>query len=291
MVTAVLDPLAPTPHGAWSGHGVRVTRRQGLHRRHRGQHTVCTPRFCAQRHGRLLTVEHNLSPDELCDELAVILADELVDTGAVRGQSEFELVFTGIVRSTVHGGLPAWLRFYRNSLDKLEHGTTPFAAIHTWAAGQVRGSRMIDLGSCFGFFPLRMARRGIDVVATDLNDPAMQLLKLISTHLRRPLTTRTCDAAAVPLPDGSADTVTALHLIEHLPTDAIAAVLDEALRLARRRVVVAVPFEDTPRECYGHIQRFDLTTLRQMADEMAQRHRGISARAYAFHGGWLILDR
>lgn len=291
MATAVLNPLAPAPHGTWSGHGVRVTRRQGLHRRHSGHHTVCTPRFCAQRQGGHLTVEHNLTPDELCDELAVMLAEQLVDTGAVRGQSEFELVFTGIVRSTVHGGLPAWLRFYRNSLDKLEHGTTPFAAIHTWAAGQVQGRRMIDLGSCFGFFPLRMARRGIEVLATDLSDPAMHLLKQISSHLRRPLTTLACDAAAVPLPDRSADTVTALHLIEHLPTDSITAVLDEAVRLARRRVVVAVPFEDSPRECYGHIQRFDLTTLRRMADDVAERHREISARAYEFHGGWLILDR
>ncbi|PRC56796.1 SAM-dependent methyltransferase, partial [Mycobacterium sp. ITM-2017-0098] len=45
-----------------------------------------------------------------------MLAEQLVDTGALRGQSEFEMVFTGIVRSTVDGGLPAWLRFYRNSL-------------------------------------------------------------------------------------------------------------------------------------------------------------------------------
>ncbi|PRC54590.1 SAM-dependent methyltransferase, partial [Mycobacterium sp. ITM-2017-0098] len=45
-----------------------------------------------------------------------MLAGQLVDTGALRGQSEFEMVFTGIVRSTVDGGLPAWLRFYRNSL-------------------------------------------------------------------------------------------------------------------------------------------------------------------------------
>ena len=43
------------------------------------------------------------------------------------------------------GGLPAWLRFYRNSLDKLEHGTTPFAAIHTWAAGQVQGRRRAEI--------------------------------------------------------------------------------------------------------------------------------------------------
>ncbi|MBX7431188.1 class I SAM-dependent methyltransferase [Mycobacterium sp. Y57] len=291
MEAAVLNPLAPTPRGMWSGHGIRVRRRRGPHRPHVGGETVCTPHFCVQRHGRLLTVEHNLLPDELCDELAVMLAEELVDIGALHGQSEFELVFTGIVRSTVDGGLSAWLRFYRNSVDRLEAGTTAFAPIHAWAAGEVRGHRLIDLGSCFGFFPLRMARRGIEVFATDLSAPTMHLLRQISTAMRRPLTTLACDAAEVPLPDRCADTVTALHLIEHLPTDAVDAVLDEAIRLARRRVVVGVPFEDEPRDCYGHIQRFDLTTLQRTAERLTRRHPAISARAYEFHGGWLILDR
>ena len=291
MATTVLSALEPTPRGLWSGGGVRVRRRRGPHRPHAAAGTVCTTRFCAQRHGELLTVEHNLTPDELCDEIAVMIAEQLVDTGSVRGQSEFESVFIGIVRSTVDGGLPAWLRFYRNSLHTLESGDTAFAPIHMWAAGQVQGHRVLDLGSCFGFFPLRLARQGRDVVATDLSDSAMRLLTKVSGHLCRPLTTMTCDAGAVPLPDGSADTVTALHLIEHLRSDVIDTVLDEAVRLARRRVIVAVPFEDEPRVCYGHIQRFDPRRLQTMAARLERRHPGIAARSYEFHGGWLILDR
>ncbi|WP_165804683.1 mycofactocin oligosaccharide methyltransferase MftM [Mycolicibacterium austroafricanum] len=291
MDSAVLNPLAPSPHGVWSSHGVRVLRRRGPHRPHSAPGTVCTPRFCSARRGGLLTVEHDLTPDELCDELAVLLADQLVDSGALQGQSEFELVFTGVVRSTVDGGLPAWLRFYRNSLNKLENGSTAFAPIHSHAADLVRGGRLIDLGSCFGFFPLRLARYGIDVLATDLNDNAMRLLEQVSSRLCRPLTTMACDAADVPLPDGSADTVTALHLVEHLPDPLVDKIIDEAVRLARRRVIVAVPFEDQPRECYGHIQRFDVRRLQHMAGEVARRHPRLSAAVHEFHGGWLILDR
>lgn len=291
MDSAVLNPLASSPRGVWSGHGVRVRRRRGPHGRHSDPRTVCTPRFCAARRDGFLTVEHDLTPAELCDELAVLLADELVDTGALQGQSEFELVFTGVVRSTVDGGLSAWLRFYRNSLDKLENGSTAFAPIHSHAADLVRGRRLVDLGSCFGFFPLRLARHGLDVLATDLNANAMELLTLVSSRLHRPVTTTTCDAAAVPRPDGSADTVTALHLVEHLPDPAVDSILDEAVRLARRRVIVAVPFEGRPRECYGHIQRFDLQRLQHMADEVVRRHPGLSAAVHEFHGGWLILDR
>ncbi len=290
MEAALLNPLAPTPSGIWCGPNVRVSRRRGPHRPHTGE-AVCTPRFCVQRHGRLLSVEHNLTPEELCDELAVVLAEQLVDRAALQGQSEFELVFTGIVRSTVDGGLPAWLRFYRNSMTKLEEGGTAFAPIHAWAATLMRGHRLVDLGSCFGFFPLRMSRRGIDVTATDLSQPTMTLLRRVSAELRRPLRTIGCNATAVPLPDRCADTVTALHLIEHLSPAVADDVIEEALRLARHRVVVAVPFEDEPRECYGHMKRFDRLVLERMAQRLGERHGDIHARVSELHGGWLILDR
>lgn len=290
MHAATLDPLAPTPRGLWCTHGVRVRRRRGPHRRH-GPDTVCTKHFCATRNGQLLTVEHDVTPDDLCDELAVLLAEELVDSGVLRGHQEFEKVFTGVVRSTVDGGLQSWLRFYRNSLIKLEQGSTAFAPVHAWATDQICGGQLVDLGSCFGFFPLRLARKGIQVTATDVSGSTMQLLARMSAQLRRPLTTLTCDAARVPLPSGAADTVTALHLLEHLPAEAMERVLDEALRLARRRVVVAVPFEDELRQCYGHVQQFDLPSLHRTADSLCRRHPGVRARVYELHGGWLILDR
>jgi hypothetical protein len=252
---------------------------------------LCTKRFYVQRRGGFLTVDHDLTPEELCDELAVLLVDELVETGAIRGRTEFELVFTGVVRSTVDGGMAAWLRFYRNSLRKLESGATAFAPIHHRAEKLVRGDRLVDLGSCFGFFPLRMAQHGRCVLATDLSAPTINLLDQVSDRLRRPVQTMICNAASVPLPDGAADTVTALHLVEHLPPELADAVLREALRLAQRRVVVAVPFEDEPRACYGHVQRFDLPALHGMAAQLCSEHEGLRATVTEHHGGWLVLDR
>lgn len=279
---AEVDPLAPAPRGTWSSHGVRVRRRRGPHRDHPG--AVCTPRFCAHRRGDALTVEHDFTPDELSDEIAVLVAAEL--GGVLRGQPDFERVFTGIVRSTVDGGLPAWLRFYRNSLAALESGRAAFAAVHERAAELTTGTRLLDLGSCFGFFPLRMSHTGYHVTATDLSAPTMDLLSLVSGRLGRPVATVACDAARVPLPDGVADTVTALHLLEHLPTEAGAAVLAEAVRVARRRVIIAVPFEDEPQACYGHVRRFDVGELTRLG-ELAG---GIRATVSEYHGGWLVLD-
>jgi hypothetical protein len=291
MQAAQLDPLAPSARGRWSGPGVHVARRNGPHRRHRDADTACTTRFCVHRRQGRLRVEHDLTPGELSDDLTLLLTEQLIDPGLLRGQAEFESVFTGIVRSTVDGGVPSWLRFYRNSLAMLERGESAFAPVHAEAVAQVRGHRVIDLGSCFGFFPLRLSSLRFDVLATDLSDSVMRLLAQVSARLHRPLSTLTCDATAVPLPAGSADTVTALHLIEHLPDAAMHAVLDEAVRLARRRVVVAVPFEDRPQECYGHVQRFDAHRIQTLAGELTARHPGITAGTFTFHGGWLILDR
>ena len=286
----MVDPFAPAEAGSFSASGVRVRRRVGYHRAHRHRQSVCTPRFCTRRHGGVLDVVHDLRPEELSDELAVLLAEELDDIGVLDGQPEFELVFTGIVRSTVDGIMPAWLRFYRNSLDRLEDGVAAFP-VHEHAASLLVGSRLVDLGSCFGFLPLRLAARGMDVVATDLSAPTMKLLARVSRTLRRPVQTICCDAASVPLPERDADTVTAVHLLEHLTPAMAGDVVDEALRLARRRVVVAVPFEDEPRACYGHIQRFDTAALRGLAAQVQRRHPGVRAGVHHYHGGWLILDR
>lgn len=281
-----VDPLAPAPRGAWSAPGVQVRRRRGPHRPDPG--ALCTARFCAQRHGDSLTVEHDFTPDELSDELAVLLTDQL--GGILRGQADFELVFTGIVRSTVDGGMPAWERFYRNSLAALETGAATFAPIHHRAAELVTGPRVVDLGSCFGFFPLRLSRHGLDVTASDLSGPTMDLLARVSVRLRRPVRTLACDAARVPLPDNAADTVTALHLLEHLPGEAGDAVLNEALRLARRRVVVAVPFEEEPQACYGHVRRFDTAELVRLGERARAVHPGVHVTVSEHHGGWLVLD-
>ena len=289
---ARIDPFAPTRSGTWHGNGVTVRRATGTcGRGHVDDGAVCTKHFCARRWDGLLTVEHHLTPDELNDELATIIAIELADTGMLCGQADFEEVFTGVVRSSVDGPVDSWLRFYGNSLTRLESGAAGFSPVHHYAADLVQGLEVIDVGSCFGFFPLRLTVRGIDVLATDLSVPTIDLLSRMSRLLDRPVRTLACDAARVPLASGITDTVTALHLIEHLPPEVSDAVVDEALRLARRRVVIAVPFETEPAACYGHCRRFVAADLQRMARRLQRDHRGLRATVAEHHGGWLILDR
>ena len=89
----------------------------------------------------------------------------------------------------------------------------------------------------------------------------------------------------MPLADRSADTVLAVHLLEHLPPALAPQVVGEMLRVARQRVVVAVPFEDAPNPTWGHVRTFDLDALDALG--------AATGRPYTVdehHGGWLVID-
>ncbi len=82
------------------------------------------------------------------------------------------------------------------------------------------------------------------------------------------------------------DTVSLIHLLEHLDAHGVEAALSEALRVARRRVVVAVPFEEEPSPPhFGHRLRLTEKELHSLANSVA--HSG--AEVFVDHGGWLVL--
>jgi SAM-dependent methyltransferase len=152
------------------------------------------------------------------------------------------------------------------------------------------GTRVLaDLGSCFGFLPLRVAAGGgIQVIASDLSAGTCRLLERMTIRLRLPVRVLSCDAASVPLQARSADTVTLLHLLEHVPAVQGDRIVREALRLARRRVVIAVPLESVPDPAFGHLRTLDLDELTRCADRLAPEW---TAHVFEHHGGWLVLDR
>jgi len=156
--------------------------------------------------------------------------------------------------------------------------------VHDRAADLARGS-VVELGCCFGFLSLRMARDGHRVTAVDLSLGTVALLASIAPALGTPLHALVGDAAAVPLADRSADTVFAVHLLEHLPPALAPRVVGEMLRVARRRVVVAVPFEDAPNPTWGHLRTFDLADLAALGAATGRPHT-----VDEHHGGWLVID-
>jgi ubiquinone/menaquinone biosynthesis C-methylase UbiE len=125
--------------------------------------------------------------------------------------------------------------------------------------GALRGfgvSRLVDLGSGRGAFvwPLLDGLPQVALTATDVLPHRAQLFE----HVRRGGIERVCgvraDITALPFADASADCVTALEVLEHLPGEAPAAAAREAMRVARVAVIASVPSheDDNPE----HVQLF-----------------------------------
>ena len=89
----------------------------------------------------------------------------------------------------------------------------------------------------------------------------------------------------MPLASRSADTVLAVHLMEHLPEESGDAVLAEMLRLARRRVVVAVPYEPVPNPTWGDVRRFDNAAMQALG-----KGTGRPFQVIDHQGGWLVVE-
>ena len=241
------------------------------------------PRLTIDAEGR---VRHDIRVDQLSNDLADWIADDLVAPGLL-DPAGFEDAFVGVVRDVD----PGWTTFYRNTLDALRDGGEPggtnagMAPVHHRAAALALGPHVVELGCCFGFLSLRLATEGHRTTAVDLVAGTARLLASVAPALGRPVTALAGDARRIPLAAGSADTVFAVHLLEHLPRGLDAEVLAEMLRVARRRAVVTVPFEDEPAPAWGHVRTFDLDDLHALGAAT-----GLPYTVDEHHGGWLVID-
>lgn len=241
-------------------------------------------------------LHHRIGAGEISNDLAGWIADDLVAPGLIP-PGAFERMFVDVVLSVDADQDAAWTAFYRNTLDALARGGDPggtnagMAPVHARAVELAAGPDVVELGCCFGFLALQLVAAVRRVTAIDLLPGASRLLASMAARLqpmqtRRPqLVAIAGDATAAPLATASADTVFAVHLLEHLPPDAGDLVLAEMLRIARQRVVVAVPFEDEPNPTWGHVRTFDLRTLDALGTATGRPYT-----VEEHHGGWLVID-
>ncbi|WP_280481055.1 mycofactocin oligosaccharide methyltransferase MftM [Nocardia cyriacigeorgica] len=288
-----IDPFAPMPAHGYDDGLVRVAAlRPG-----RPAAGARTAHFRVRTERGVLVVAHRLPPEAIDNDIGGLIADELIRPGLVADAGLFERIFVGIVRSsslTAHG---AWDMFYANSIRRVHEC---WRGVAWWGGGQLADmapvyrraidltapGRVLDLGSCFGLLPLLLAGTGRhQVVASDIAPGSMRLLATIARRRGTPVGALVRDAATTRVPDNSFDTVTVLHLLEHLDRAHGRAVVAEAIRVARRRVVIAVPFEETPDPVYGHIRSFDLPELAVLGVET-----GLPYHVAEYHGGWLVID-
>ena len=237
-------------------------------------------------HADTIELAHSFCTADICDDTLVRALCELVTDGVLVGQHEFEEAAVGIIESTAAELDESWNAFYRNTLRTLDDGTAAFAPVHRRALSLIDGSSMLDVGSCFGFLALRCAREGRTVSACDISAGATALLRSAAIRCGVNVDAVVGDATRLPFAENSFDSVTLIHLLEHLDKKQILIAIGEALRVARRRVVIAVPFEDVPSAHFGHTMALTVDDL--VAWSRCVDHNG--ATTAIDHGGWLVLQ-
>jgi len=256
--------------------------------------TIETPHFLI-RNGR---VRPRFGGGRISNELADHIAAELGPLGLVPDAAAFERLFVEVVLAAHPDPLQAWTAFYGNTLRRLRRadgaGTdsvATFARIYRHVLSLIRGRTVLDVGSCFGFLPLLIAERDprLAVIGTDLVPAAATLAGRMAREQGSRARFGAADLLALPVADEAVDTVLAVHVLEHLPAGTAAPALAQLRRVARLRVVVAVPLEDAPDPAFGHLQAFDLHKLAGIAAGVdASRW---SRAVYSADGGWLVLGR
>lgn len=228
-------------------------------------------------------------------------------------QMVFEQCVGAIVRSVDGNEQRAWHRFYANSLAALEQAMAepasvpdfiwPFGAIYRRVCELVQGESLLDAGTCFGFLPLLLARQGYGdgepgrgllntplarLVGCDMDNA---LIGFANAYAARQGYEQTWFVQADILADdfrrlGSFDTVTAIHVIEHLEPAQTVTALTNLWRVAARRLVIAVPLEEQPDPRFGHRQVFNEERLLTLGRQLEGR-----CRYFELHGGWLVVER
>jgi len=236
-----------------------------------------------------LWVRHGWRAGELDDEIAEPLAAALGPL--TRDHETFGRAFTGIVLTSHPDAGAAWEGFYRASLARLDRpaGQRGYSEVYRHALELLpfpSAASVADLGCGFGFLALHLAARGAAVTACDAVPGVTGLLGWMAGRLGLPLDVVTGDARSSRLASVAADAVTLLHVLEHADEAAAATLVGEAVRIARRRVVIAVPYEATPAPLFGHVRTVDRRQLDKLGAGSGWDHQ-----VHEHHGGWLVLDR
>jgi hypothetical protein len=264
-------------------------------------HAYESPHFTVFSLDDAIVVLHRLESAAIDNDLAELVAGELVRPGHVPVPRAFERCFAGVVLSSASGPREAWRAFYDNTLSKLQQvasGSYPgrdsgpvavFGRIYQHARALAAGSSLLDVGTCFGFFPLLLQQSApqLSVVALDVSAPILELARDAAVFRPRGGTVEfVCgDACSLPFAGRSFDTVTALHVLEHLAPSSASRTLQEMCRVARCRVIVAVPMEEKADPAYDHLQKFDRESLIKLGEKTGWR---CSFEDYL--GGWLVLE-
>ncbi|MBX5448971.1 class I SAM-dependent methyltransferase [Thermogemmatispora sp.] len=267
---------------------------------------------------------HFFAPRELDADLGACFLNELRPAGWLAGPDDLGRLFAGVIGSSdPHDPARAWRRYGENTLqryrsllqaDHAAHSQTspcPDSPITIFASlyRRVRlllqqepagaTGRLLDAGCSFGFLPLLLAEAcpGLkEIVGLDLRPDAFLIAQQLAAERGwrqiRFVQADLCRAEQI-IALGQFDTVVALHVLEHFDPEEGEQVLSHLLMVARRRLIIAVPYEEQPEPVYGHRQTFSPTALDELGRRCLKRWGQYQGRYWCEEcaGGLLVIER
>jgi SAM-dependent methyltransferase len=281
---------------------------------------VCEP--LTVKRGQVVLM-HTFNRTTIDEDLPAMIADELGPIDVVSTAREYDDTLRAIVASTSpmasqsagSGGdnldlLAAWRHYGLNTLRRLrplvdDHSVSSpglrsshvaqFAAVYRRIIEYATGASLLDVGTSLGFLPMLVAERhpNMTVVGCDNRQDAISCaIDLTAANGTRRVNFLLKDVLSKWFPEvGTFDTVTAVHLLEHLAEDQTPTALINMLRVTSKRLILSVPYEESPQMLYGHEQVFTLEKLRFLGALCADTLGGWRFRCEDVSGGLLIVDR
>lgn len=256
---------------------------------------------------------HLFRQEEANADLICFIENELPSSGIIPSMHEFGATLFAVLASMYpapRDQQAIWLHFCLNSLNSLRDSIAhplksvsvqvsyiaPFAAIYRRIFELVSGRSLLDVGCSFGFFPVLMAERdqSMHIVGSDVSLDAISFSTTLAAATEVQSTTfHQIDVLSHDFPKlGHFDTVTAIHLLEHLSEEDTQTALDHLLQTAKKRLLIAVPYEQQAQALYGHHQTFTPEKLHQWGKWCVVRLEGKGKYWYEeLMGGLLVVER
>jgi len=279
-----------------------------------GLHLQQTPHFLLaySSDNSPMIVVHQLAPEDINNSIVDLLMQELKPLGLVSSEQAFSQLLIGLVTSVQpRNPVAAWNLFSTNTLQRLREqlhkpfipandrsSIAAFASIYRRLLSLKVGSSLLDVGCAIAFWPILLAEREPEswsrIVGVDSRRDAINL----STNLARlnDITKleflQTDLLASEFLELGVFDTVTAIHLLEHIPETQLPQAFNHLLQVTGHRLIIAVPYEEQPTAAYGHEHIFTPETLEYWGKYCVKALNG-KARYWREEvaGGLLLIDR
>lgn len=256
---------------------------------------------------------HWFAPEEITADIAHYFVQELKPFGIITRSEHLGDLFTGVVGGSLFPGdvRRAWNYFGANTLQRLhsflssatppalpDYGTLGAAAtLYQRVSELCVGDRFLDAGCKGGFLSLLLAERRpfvAEAVGVDIDAEAFTLGQELTRE--RHLTNVRFVQADLRADNfsniGRFDTVTILHVLEHLSEVDMYCVLANLLRITIHRLIIAVPYEQDAEVAYGHLQVFSSAKVKAIGEWCVQQLQGHGRIWYEdFLGGFLLIDR